>query len=76
VTSLSVALGNPGELLTLVLTQDAGGVSTWPSVIGNCRLAGGVFAKSLAASAADSITFRYNSTAAKWDEVGRALALA
>jgi hypothetical protein len=75
VSSLSVGLGNPGEVLTLVLTQDAGGISTWPGVVGNCRLAGGAFSKSLAANAVDTLTFRYNSTASKWDEIGRAIAL-
>lgn len=60
---------------TLILKQNAGGTATWASTIGNARLPGGTFAKSLAGNAIDSLTFRYNSLDSKWDLIGVALAL-
>jgi hypothetical protein len=75
ISGITLAAGLSGQLFTLEMVQ--GNVShTWPTSFVNARIAGGAFTKSAATSAIDTITYRYNSTASKWDEISRTLALA
>jgi hypothetical protein len=75
ISSISLPTSNTymGERLILIMKQDAGGTSLWPSTISNATLAGGSFTKTLLASAVDAIAFAWDSQVTKWREVGRAM---
>lgn len=70
ITGITISAGKANQILTLELKQDAAGTSTWPTTITNARLTGGVFSKTVTANAIDTLTFRYNSTDSKWDQIG------
>jgi len=61
------------QFITLVLKQDSGGTSTWPSTFTNCLLAGGTFSKTTTANKVDVISFRRAGALSKWVETSRAL---
>jgi len=75
VTSYTVTNGTgAGQLLTLIWVQDASGSRTLAAPPGNVKLAGGAFTLSTAVNSRDSITFRWDSVASVWQEIGRGLA--
>jgi hypothetical protein len=72
VTGLTLSAGTAGQIITLIFVS--GNVShTWVGTITNCRLEGGSFTKTTTLNAVDTLTFRWNSTDSKWDEIGRAI---
>lgn len=70
VTSLAITGGKAGQTLVLELVQ-GNGSHTWPTTITNARLSGGSFTKTATVSSVNMMQFRYNATAAKWDQVGQ-----
>ena len=72
ITGLTVSNGTEGQHVTLIMVQDSGGTSTWPSTINNVRLAGGSFAKTTAANAIDSLSLAWDDTLSDWLEQYRA----
>jgi hypothetical protein len=75
ITSLTIFTGQPGQVLTVEVIQDSAGGRTIPTTWTNVRFAGGGASVpwTTTANAKDTITFRYNSTDSKWDEIGRAM---
>jgi hypothetical protein len=73
ITSLTISANNPGQILTVEVIQDATGGRSIPTTWIGVRFAGGSYTASAGANAKDTITFRYNSTDSKWDEIGRAM---
>lgn len=73
ITSLTLTAGKNGQIVTVALKQNAGGTATWSTTMVNCKLAGGVFTKTLTANAVDTITFRFDGT--NWLETSRSLNL-
>lgn len=69
VVSLTITAGVADQKLTLILKQDAGGTSTWPTTITNAALAGGAFVKSAIANAVDVLAFAWDSDASKWLQI-------
>lgn len=72
ITGIAVSDGVEGQRLTLILVQDAGGTSTWPSLMTNVRLAGGSFSKTTTANATDVVRLTWDSSITDWLEAGRA----
>jgi hypothetical protein len=58
ISSLTLALGVRGQMLSLIVTQDAGNTTTWPSTIGNAKLIGGTWTKTTGANKEDNLLFR------------------
>lgn len=72
-TAVTISAGQPGQVLTVEVIQDATGtrsiVTTWTNVL----FAGGSYTATATASKRDVLTFRYDSTDAKWVEMSRAM---
>lgn len=75
ITSWTLASGQPGQILTLELIQDATGSRTLAGTPANVLFAGGTPTLTTTASKRDVFTFRYDSTDSKWVEIGRAMNL-
>lgn len=75
ITSWAFTAGLAGEVVTIEFIQDATGSRTLAGTPANVLLAGGALTLTTTASKRDAITFRYNTAAAKWVEIGRSLNL-
>lgn len=72
ISSITLSSGQPGQIFTLNMFQ--GNASyTWPTAFVGARIAGGTFTKTATQQSVDTITFRWNQTKTKWDEIGRAI---
>lgn len=72
ITSWTIGAGLAGEIITLEFIQDATGNRTLSGTPGNVLLAGGAFVLTVTANKRDTLTLRYNTTAAAWVEISRA----
>lgn len=68
ITGITLTAGKHAQRFTLELVQ-GNAAHTWSSVITNARLAGGAFTKSTNLNDRDVLTFQYNSTDSKWDQI-------
>jgi hypothetical protein len=73
ITSWTFSAGIVGEVVTIEFIQDGTGGRTIAGTPANVVLAGGSLTLSTAASARDTVTFRYDDNASKWVEIGRSI---
>jgi hypothetical protein len=73
ITTMTISAGQDGELLTVQVIEDATGTRTIPTTWTNVQFAGGTYTATTTANKRDVLTFRYDSTAAKWMEQSRAM---
>jgi hypothetical protein len=74
ITSVTFNAGKPAEILTLEVIQDGTGGRTMQGWPGNVRLSmNGAYLPTATHDAHDTLTFRYDSTDAKWVEIGRSM---
>ena len=74
ISSITLTAGVPAQLFTLQMTQ-GNPAHTWPTAFANSLIVGGTFTKTTTAGAIDTMTWRYNATSSKWEEISRSLAL-
>lgn len=74
ITSLTIAAGTAGELMTVEVIEDATGTRTIPTTWTNVLFAGGSYTATVTASKRDVLHFIYDATDSKWVEQSRAMA--
>lgn len=73
ITGITVSAGQPGEIMTIEIVQDATGsraISGWPATV---KFAGGAYTVTATANKRDTLTFRYDSVDSNWYEMSRAM---
>jgi hypothetical protein len=76
ITTINGSAGKPGEIIRVVVIQDATGgrsISGWSTGANGFKLAGGSFTVSAGANAIDVLSFAWDNTTSKWVEIGRVL---
>lgn len=73
ITTMTISAGQDGEIMTVQVIEDATGTRTIPTTWTNVQFAGGSYTATTTANKRDVLTFRYDSTAAKWMEQSRAM---
>ncbi len=75
VTTINGSAGYPGEVMRVIVIQDATGgrsFSGWSTGSNGFKLAGGSFTVSSGANAIDVLEFAWDNTTSKWNEMSRA----